>query len=132
MFKITFLLLFSCSLSFGQNIYKDRIKPLSDTSNYIDNHLRVLIIDYLKFKHIDPTQYFVDSSIRKEGDTLYISLVDSLGLRRLDTIDEQNKKNTKAWERKKRTIAINGNPGNFKTVEYSINRRKIIGLYFPQ
>ena len=126
MFIITFFLLFSCSLSFGQNIYKGRIKPLSDTSNYIDNHLRVLIIDYLKDKQIDPTQYFVDSSIRKEGDTLYISLVDSLGLRHLDSIDEQNKINTK------RTIAINRSPRNFKTVEYDIKRRKIIGLYIQQ
>jgi hypothetical protein len=126
MLKITFLLVFSSSLSFGQNIYKGRIKPLSDTSNYIDNQIRTSIINYLKSEKIDPTKYFVDSAIEKRGDTLYISLLDSAGLKHLDEIDEQNKKNTK------RQISINGDPGNFWTVLYDINRKKIIGRYFPQ
>ena len=126
MFKITLLLIFIPTISFGQNIYKNRIKSLSDTSNYVDNNIRSLIVDRLKLDNLDPQNYFIDSVVLKKGDTLYIHLVDSQGLKYLDEIEEKNKKNAPYQ------INVLGNPGNFRTVEYDIKRRKVLGLLIPQ
>jgi len=127
-----FFLLFSVT-AFGQikSNYSDiipkniTVKPLIDTVNYIDNSLRLSIVDYLKYKKLDPLKYFVDSTINKQADTLYIPLWDFDGLKRLKEIEKQNEKN-------ERQIALNGNPGYCGTIYYDNKNKKIIGFYLWQ
>ena len=124
--KIFFLLLFSSSISFGQSVFKGHIKPLHNSNNYVEESIRQQIINYLDSIKIISTNYFIDSVIITKGDTIYIYLPDSLGLKRLDKFAEQKKDKTK------RQILPNGNPGNFMTIEYDLRRRKILGYYFDQ
>jgi hypothetical protein len=74
---------------------------------------------------LDPSKYFVDSTITTKGDTLYIPLWDFDGLKRLKEIEKQNEKSEKQ-------IALNGNPGHCGTIQYDNKTKKIIGFYLWQ
>ena len=101
------------------------VKHLFDTSNYIDNSLRLSIVDYLTIKQLDPTKYFVDSTINIQGDTMYIALWNFAGLKRLKEIEKQNKKN-------ETQMTLTGNPGYCGTIQYDKKTKQIIGFYLWQ
>ncbi len=123
-FTIFFILI--SSICFGQKSYHGKIKPLLDSTNYIDNSIRIEIINYLDSLKITPANYFIDSAVIIKGDTLYIYILDSIGLKRLDEFAEKKK------DKSKRQILPNGNPGNFMTISYHVKKRKIFGHYFDQ
>ena len=122
-----FLLISATSFAQVKSNYSDimpkdfTVKPLLDTANYIDDSLRLLVIEYLKLKKIDPSQYFVDSTLSKQGDTLYIHLWDFGGLKRLKEIEKQNEKSAKQ-------ISFRGNPGQCGTISFDNKRKKVIGF----
>ena len=88
-FTIFFILI--SSICFGQKSYHGKIKPLLDSTNYIDNSIRIEIINYLDSLKITPANYFIDSAVIIKGDTLYIYILDSIGLKRLDEFAERKK-----------------------------------------
>ena len=120
-----FLLISATSFAQVKSDYSDitpkdfMVKPLLERANYIDDSLRLLVIEYLKLKKIDPSQYFVDSTISKQGDTLYIHLWDSRGLKRLKEIEIQNENSDKQ-------ISFRGNPGHCGTISIDNKRKKVI------
>ena len=67
-FTIFFILI--SSICFGQKSYQGKIKPLLDSTNYIDNSIRIEIINYLDSLKITPANYFIDSAVIIKGDKI--------------------------------------------------------------
>lgn len=128
---LSFLLISSIACGQVKSNYSDvipkdiTVKHLLDTVNYVDNSLRLSMIEYLKTKKIDPSKYFIDSSTNKQGDTLYIPLWDLDGLKRLNEIEIQNEKSEKKTH-------LNGNPGYCGTIYYDNKNKKVMGFYLWQ
>ena len=108
------------------------VKPLLDSTNYIDNKVRLVILDYLKLSDLDPSLYFIDSLMQQKGDTLSIYFWDITGLKKTKFVESGLDTITDSYGRKFRAISINGEPGNGFLIEYDRRKNKIIHKFILQ
>ena len=96
-----------------------------ESNNYIHDSIRQQIIFYLDVIKLNPSDYFVDSNIVNNSDSLYIHLYHTKGLKYLKEIEIKNA-NSK-WQ-----TNILGNAGGSISLIYIKKRNVIRGLFYPQ
>jgi hypothetical protein len=88
-----------------------------DSGNYIDNSIRLSIIEFLFVTKKDPVNYYVDSECYSRNDTLFIALYHTKGLRLLKELEMKNETNR-----------LRGNPGDCGTILFSIRKKKVLSF----
>jgi len=119
--KLILLFLLTPLLTFGQsgNDYKKfvpkniTVKPITDSLNFVDDTLRILLINYFNERNIDIKRCFIDKFVRqnKTGVTVIIR-------------DIQDLKNEKEFEKTHKTTQNYNSIGG--TFEYDRKTRKLI------
>ncbi len=100
------------------------VKPLTAPISFLDNSIRLSIIDFLKLKNINPSNYFVESSpIKDDKTSISIPLWHIEGLKKMKEIEKKNK------ETKQKNSWI-GNPGECGTIKYDKKQQKIISFLY--
>ena len=133
MIRITLICLFVSFQTYGQNSNRYdsitpkylKVKPLTDSNNYILDSVRALVIDFLQVNKLKPSDYFVDSFSIKVSDSSHIYLYHLKGLRYLKKIEIEN-------EKSEFQTNILGNPGGSVVLIYVKKENKIIGPFYSQ
>ena len=135
--KIYFVLFFLPLALFGQSKTeypsfipaKLKVKPLMDKDNYIDQKAQFAIVQYLQDSKLNPHNYYVDSSIVKSRDTLFINIWDIYGLKSSKRIEKKldslNKINSIRGKKLKLPKPL-GNPGNCFTAYFDTKNNILI------
>jgi len=124
--------LFPCKL-FSQTVSKEtkqtnlknQLKQLTDSNNYIGEKARMSIIDHLHSKHLDPKNYYVDSSVSVHGDTLLMNVWDIVGITTINKI-EKIRDSLRQSESKLKMPYPAGNPGNCFTAYFDNKSKKLL------
>lgn len=133
MIKNTILCLLLSSQLHGQvsHKYDDiipkylKVKSLFESDNYIQDSIRVLVIDFLLLKKLKPSEYFIDSIQRENSESLYLHLYHLKGLNYLKEIENENEKSE--WK-----TNVLGNPGGSITLIYIKREYRISGHLYSQ
>lgn len=132
--RILFIIFLFPNLLFAQQVKGSsfvqaipKVKRLTEKPNYINEDIRLAIIDYLKAKDLNIQNYFVDSVIKQDSDLLLVNIWDSIGLQTLKRIETKRDSLTKVSSKLKFPLPT-GNPGNCFTAYFSTTQNKITAI----